>query len=237
MNRILIAEDNASISSFIEKGLRAGGYATMVIADGVGALSLAKSGAFDLMILDLGLPGLDGTNVIRELRGSGNRIPIVVLTARTEPVEVLNAGADDYVVKPFRFDELVARVKARLRSHGTRTEDALDVGGAMLDLRTRTLMAAGKSHELSSREYRMAEVFFRHPGQVLSRQQLLSAVWGYDFDPSSNIVDVYVGYLRKKIGGGRIQTVRGMGYRLVVSEHAGANHDTELADGDISGGT
>jgi DNA-binding response OmpR family regulator len=217
MSRILIAEDEERIASFIEKGLNASGYATRVVGDGEEALALGRSGQFDLLILDLGLRGLDGLEVLQTLRGEGASIPVVILTARdttTEVVAGLEGGADDYVTKPFRFEELLARVRIRLRGEPRSDPTVLHAAGAALDLRTRRATVDGSSVELSAREFALAEMFFRHPGQVLSREQLLSSVWGYDFDPGSNVVDVYVGYLRKKIGTGRITAVRGMGYRL-----------------------
>ena len=221
MNRILIAEDEERIASFIEKGLRANGFTTTVAADGHEALALARSGDFDLMILDLGLPGRDGTDVLRELREWDRQTPVVILTARdglTDKVAGLEAGADDYVTKPFRFEELLARVRVRLRDERAPEPTMLRAGGCALDLRTRRLLVEGKSVELTAREFALAEVFFRHAGQVLSREQLLSNVWGYDYDPGSNVVDVYVGYLRKKIGEDRIATVRGMGYQLQAGD-------------------
>lgn len=217
MNRILIAEDESRIASFIEKGLRAAGFATIVVDDGPSALALARDGAFDLMVLDLGLPGLDGVEVLSELRARGENLPVIVLTARSTTADTiagLESGADDYMTKPFAFDELLARIRVRLRDPGTAERFVLDVGGVELDVRTRTATVDGASIELSAREYGLLELLMRHPGQVLSRQQLLSSVWGYDFDTSSNVVDVYVGYLRKKLGGERIATVRGVGYRF-----------------------
>jgi DNA-binding response OmpR family regulator len=217
MNRILIAEDEPRISSFLEKGLRANGFVTQVSADGEEALALARSGEFDLLILDIGLPGRDGFEVLSELREYDKRLPVIILTARTgvtDTVTGLEGGADDYIAKPFRFEELLARVRVRLRADRAPEQTQVRVGDAMLDLRTRRLHVGDRRMELSAREFAMAEMFFRHPGQVLTREQLLSHVWGYDYDPGSNVVDVYVGYLRKKLGGEGITTVRGMGYRL-----------------------
>jgi len=217
VSRILIAEDEARIASFLEKGLRANGFATEVAAEGQEALRRARSEDFDLLILDLGLPGLDGFDVLRELRKAGRQLPVVVLTARdsvSDTVAGLEGGADDYITKPFRFEELLARVRVRLRGDRAAEPTVLGVSGATLDLRTRQVIVEGGAVDLSAREFALAEIFFRHPGQVLSREQLLSHVWGYDFDPGSNIVDVYVGYLRKKLGKERIASVRGMGYRL-----------------------
>jgi two-component system copper resistance phosphate regulon response regulator CusR len=217
MTRILIAEDEERIASFIEKGLRASGYSAETVYDGVEALERARSGVFDLLILDLGLPHRDGLDVLQTLREEGAAIPVVILTARNTTAEVvagLEGGADDYVTKPFRFEELLARVRVRLRSEPESEATVLRAAGAELDLRTRKARVNGRTVDLSAREFALAEMLFRHPGQVLSREQLLSRVWGYDFDPGSNVVDVYVGYLRKKIGRGRITAVRGMGYRL-----------------------
>jgi DNA-binding response OmpR family regulator len=217
VNRILIAEDEQRLSAFLEKGLRAAGFTTTVVADGATAVAVARDEDFDLLILDLGLPALDGMTVLRTLRGQGRRLPVLILSARDEvddKVAGLELGADDYLTKPFRFEELLARVRARLRTEGTRDETVLRRGGLTLDLRRRTASVEGRTVDLSAREFTMLEVFLRHPGQVLSREQLLSHVWGYQHDPGSNVVDVYVGYLRRKLGGGVIATVRGIGYVL-----------------------
>jgi DNA-binding response OmpR family regulator len=218
MNRILIVEDEPRLSAFLEKGLRANGFTTTVIGDGAAAAIMAKDDDFELMILDLGLPGKDGFDVLRDVRARGQRLPTIILTARddvTDKVAGLEGGADDYVTKPFRFEELLARVRARLRATDAVTEPStLRIGEVVLDGRTRRVAADGETVELSAREFTMLETFMRHAGQVLSREQLLSHVWGYDYDPGSNIVDVYVGYLRKKLGAARIETVRGTGYRF-----------------------
>jgi two-component system, OmpR family, copper resistance phosphate regulon response regulator CusR len=219
MNRILLAEDEARIASFVEKGLRANGFTPTVVDDGASALGHALSGDFDLLVLDIGLPGMDGFTVLRRLRESRGSIPVIILTARdsvTDTVAGLEGGADDYMPKPFRFDELLARIRLRLRSDRAPEVTVLQQGPLSLDLRTRRASVDGKVVDLSAREFALTEVFLRNPGQVLSREQLLSHVWGYDFDPSSNVVDVYVRYLRKKLGAARIQTVRGMGYRLTA---------------------
>jgi two-component system, OmpR family, copper resistance phosphate regulon response regulator CusR len=217
VTRILIAEDETRIASFLEKGLQANGFATTVAATGDDALRLAQRGGFDLLILDVGLPGRDGFEVLRALRGQGVQLPVVMLTARSDvsdTVAGLEGGADDYVTKPFRFEELLARVRVRLREERAPAALELRVGDLVLDLRTRCVHVEGRALELSAREFALAELFFRHPGQVLSREQILSHVWGYDFDPGSNVVDVYVGYLRRKIGKRRITSLRRMGYRL-----------------------
>ena len=218
MNRILIAEDEPRLASFLEKGLRSNGFVTTRAEDGDRASLLARDDDFDLLVLDLGLPGKDGTDVLRELRAAGQRMPVIILTARddvSDKVGGLEGGADDYVTKPFRFEELLARVRARLRDERTVERTVLRAGSIALDLRTRRASTDGRTVDLTAREFTMLEVLIRHAGQVLSREQLLSHVWGYDYDPGSNVVDVYVGYLRKKLGSESIETVRGMGYRLV----------------------
>jgi DNA-binding response OmpR family regulator len=217
VTRILIAEDEARLASFLEKGLRSSGYTTKVVADGLAATALATDEDFDLLILDLGLPGKDGLTVLRELRRDGQRLPVIILTARDDPadkVEGLEAGADDYLAKPFHFEELLARVRARLRGEQPSPERTLQVGGVVLDLRTRWASSEGETIELSAREFELLRTFLQHPNQVLTREQLLSHVWGYDYDPGSNVVDVYVGYLRRKLGSDRLETVRGVGYRF-----------------------
>lgn len=220
MNRILIAEDEPRIVSFLEKGLQAKGFVTTVANDAQAAIDLALTNDFDLLLLDLGLPNKDGLEVLEELRGQGANLPIIILTARDDiqdKVAGLEGGADDYVTKPFRFEELIARIRLRLRSPQAqveRVETILQVGELILDLRTRRVRLIGNEIELASKEFSLLETFMRHPGQVMSREQLLDRVWGYDYDPGSNIVDVYVGYLRKKLGSKIIETVRGVGYRL-----------------------
>jgi two-component system, OmpR family, response regulator QseB len=218
VNRILIVEDERRLAAFLEKGLRATGYTTTVVGDGASAELMANDDDFDLVILDLGLPGKNGFEVLRDIRGRGQRLPTIILTSRddvSDKVAGLEGGADDYVTKPFRFEELLARVRVRLRQESASAEPSvLRVGSVVLDPRTRRVAADGAAIELSAREFTMLSTFMRHAGQLLSREQLLSHVWGYDYDPGSNVVDVYVGYLRKKLGRGRIKTVRGMGYRL-----------------------
>jgi two-component system copper resistance phosphate regulon response regulator CusR len=218
MTRILIAEDEERIVSFLEKGLRAQGYTTMSVGTGIDASDLARDGTFDLLILDLGLPLRDGREVLREIRMRGERLPVIVLTARdgiADTVGSLEEGADDYVTKPFRFEELLARVRLRLRDESLHETTVITVGSVSLDLRSRRATNETRTIDLTAREFALLESFMRHPGQVLSREQLLSHVWGYDFDPGSNVVDVYVRYLRQKLGGNVIETVRGMGYRLI----------------------
>jgi two-component system copper resistance phosphate regulon response regulator CusR len=217
VSRILIVEDEPRIASFLEKGFHANGFVVETAGTGDEGLTLARIESFDLLILDLGLPDMDGFVVLEEFRKRHASVPVIILTARDsvqDTVSGLEGGAEDYVTKPFRFEELLARVRVRLRGDRSTEPTVIQVGDASLDLRTRRLVCEGKSLELSAREFALAEVFFRNPEQVLSREQLLSSVWGYDYDPGSNIVDVYVGYLRRKLGKDRISTVRGMGYRL-----------------------
>ncbi len=218
MSRILIAEDEVRLASFLEKGLRASGFVTTVASDGPTASALAHDDDFDLLILDLGLPGKAGLEVLRDLRAAGQRLPVIVLTARGDPhdrVEGLETGADDYLAKPFHFEELVARVRVRLRADpGADEQTQLKIGDVTLDLRTRWASVGGDTIELSAREFELLRTFLQHPDQVLSREQLLAQVWGYAYDPGSNVVDVYVGYLRRKLGQARLETVRGVGYRF-----------------------
>lgn len=218
MASIIIAEDESRIASFLRKGLERHGFSTVLASDGDMAHQLAASGMFDLMILDIGLPKMDGFTVLRRLRSERVDIPVIILTARSDPgdtVAGLEGGADDYVHKPFSFDEVLARVRLRLRGSGRPEETLLRAGDVSLDLRTRRARVGDVEVELTNREFTLAEVFLRHPDQVLSREQLLGQVWGFDFDPGSNVVDVYVRYLRRKLGENRIETVRGAGYRLV----------------------
>ncbi|MET9864227.1 response regulator transcription factor [Streptomyces smyrnaeus] len=218
MTRVLIVEDEERIAAFVEKGLRASGFTTAVAADGDTAYDYAHTGGFDLVILDIGLPGRDGFTVLRQLREARVTVPVIVLTARDsvrDTVAGLEGGADDWMTKPFRFEELLARVRLRLRTAAREPEiTVLRSGELSLDLRTRRARAGSRTVDLTAREFVLLELFLRHPGQVLSREQILSHVWGYDFDPGSNIVDVYVRALRKKLGAERVETVRGMGYRL-----------------------
>lgn len=217
MSRILVVEDEPRIASFLQKGLRAEGHVTTVVDNGDDASALARSEDFDLVLLDVGLPGKDGFAVLADLRRRGERLPVILLTARdTVPDRVngLDTGADDYVTKPFSFEELRARVRVRLRESSDDDPTTLAAGRVRLDLLSRTATVDESTVELTAQEFVLAEVLLRHPQQVLSREQLLSRVWGYDYDPGSNVVDVYVGYLRRKLGKGVIETVRGVGYRL-----------------------
>jgi DNA-binding response OmpR family regulator len=187
------------------------------VTDGGAASMMARDEDFDLVVLDLGLPGKDGIDVLRDMRRAGQRVPVIILTARDDPddkVAGLEAGADDYLGKPFHFEELLARIRARLRGDETSLgQRVLRVGDVALDLRTRWASVNGETVELSAREFELLRTFLQHPNHVLSREQLLAHVWGYDFDPGSNVIDVYVGYLRRKLGSHRFETVRGVGYR------------------------
>ena len=216
MTVILIAEDEPQIAAFVRRGLEHAGYQTILAEDGGDALRIALTGDVDLVLLDVGLPTMDGFEVLREIRRQNGALPVVMLTARTstrDTVEGLDAGASDYVRKPFTFEELLARVRSRLRETERGTAMVLTHGDVTLDIRSRNAVVRGREVELSAREFALAREFLRHPGEVLSREQLLSRVWGLDFDPGSNVVDVYVRYLRAKFGHERIATVRGVGYR------------------------
>jgi DNA-binding response OmpR family regulator len=217
MARILIVEDDTRLATFLAKGLRAAGFTPTMCHDGVRAAVLATDDQFELALLDLGLPGLDGLTVLRSVRAAGHQLPIVVLTGHDEvgeTVSALNSGADDYVVKPFAFEELVARVRARLRTPAAKPDGVLRAGDLELDLDARHASFRGVGVDLTFREFTMLETFARHPGQVLTRDQLVSHVWGHDHTTGSNVVDVYVRNLRTKLALDAIETVRGVGYRL-----------------------
>jgi DNA-binding response OmpR family regulator len=217
MTNILIVEDEIRISSFVQKGLRAAGYACSISADGAEALALAQTGQFDLILLDIGLPSLDGYEVLRRIRIDDKSTPVIMLTARDsveDTVVSLDGGANDYLAKPYKFDELLARIRIRIRDKPNAASTELRYGDVTLDLRTRRAKLGNNAVDLSPREFAVAEEFLKNPEQILSRGQLLSRVWGYDFDPGSNVVDVYIRYLRNKFGPDFIETVRGAGYRL-----------------------
>jgi DNA-binding response OmpR family regulator len=219
--RILVAEDEAAIADFINHGLSAEGYAVTVASTGDDALALALSEDFGLVVLDRMLPGRDGIEVLKALRVAKPDLRVIMLTARTEiddRVEGLDAGAVDYMTKPFSFDELAARVRAHLRMPSQTQSTRLEALGIELDLLTRRVTRDGIEISLSSKEFDLLAYFLRHPANVLSREQILSAVWGYSHDPGTNIVEVYVSYLRRKLGRpgspAPILTVRSVGYRL-----------------------
>ena len=218
MNRILIAEDEPRVATFLDKGLRASGFTTTIVADGVAAGRLARDEDFDLLVLDLKLVGQHGFEVLQQMRGRGERMPVVILTARDDvrdKVQAFDGGADDYVTKPFRFEELVARIRARLRTDERTVARILHVNRIEVDLPACRVSVDGRPIDLSAREYALLVTLMEHRNQLLSRAHLLSHVWGYDYDPGSNVVDVYVAYLRRKLGPDTIETVRGVGYRFV----------------------
>ncbi len=225
MNQILIAEDESRIVSFLKKGLKANGFNTTVAKDADEAINLTLSNHFDLLLLDLGLPTKDGLEVLEQLRGQGATLPIIILTARddiNDKVAGLEGGADDYVTKPFRFEELLARIRLRLRNSQLQSNKnnqiitQLKIANLILDLPTRKVILDGQEIDLAAKEFSLLETFMSHPEQVMTREQLLDRVWGFDYDPGSNIVDVYIGYLRKKLGSKVIRTVRGVGYCLNI---------------------
>lgn len=218
MARILIVEDEEHLSRFIDKGLRKAGYETVVAADGMAALEHATGGEVDLVVLDVGLPRMDGFTVLKLIRGMDVDVPVIMCTARDsaeDKVAGLEGGADDYLAKPYTFAELLARIKLRLRDHGPATTETtrLERDDLVLDIVSREVTVGGEPVTLSAREFTLLRAFVEHPGQVLSREQLIERVWD-GAETSSNVVDVYIGYLRGKIGAGRILTVRGLGYRL-----------------------
>ncbi|MEM9511615.1 MAG: response regulator transcription factor [Cyanobacteria bacterium P01_E01_bin.48] len=223
MNRILIVEDESRIAAFVEKGLKANGFVTTNAATGSEALLMASSDDFDLMILDVGLPDMSGLDVLEQVRGCGDRLPVIILSAYDQldhKITGLESGANDYITKPFRFEELLVRIKVQLRDRKDSPQRAqstlVRAGDLELNLLSRQVKVGDRHLELSSREFALAEVLLRRAGQVMSRQQILDRVWGYNFDPGSNVVDVHVRNLRKKLGGNRIETVRGLGYRFKV---------------------
>jgi two-component system copper resistance phosphate regulon response regulator CusR len=217
MARILIAEDDPLVGGAIEESLRAKGYQTFVADNGETAQSLSLTDEFDLLILDIGLPGREGFHVLQELRARGKTMPVLVLTGRSERdvVMCLEAGADDYMRKPFDTEELLARVRTRLRDTVRGAEpNVLRAGGIRLDLRSRRATRGERTADLTTREFGLLEALMRHAGQILSRRQLLSHAWGDRFDPASNVVDAGINSLRNKLGADVVETVRGAGYRL-----------------------
>lgn len=219
--RILVVEDEAAIADFLERGLEAEGYSVTVASEGPDGLVEARSGSFDLLILDLMLPGMSGIEILKSFRKVDGTTPVILLTARTaveDRVEGLDAGATDYIPKPFAFEELAARVRAHLRRPDQGEATTLTVGDIELNLLKRTVTRGGQEVNLSAREFDLLAYMMRHPGQVLSREQLLSGVWGYDYDPGTNVVGVYIQYLRRKLNvddlPDPIETLRSVGYRL-----------------------
>ncbi len=222
--KVLIVEDDKGIVSFLVKGLRAEGYAPFVAENGVVAVDMLASAIdpFDLVLLDLGLPGMTGVEVLQRLRLRDSTLPVIILTAHEgtgEKVRGLDLGANDYVTKPFAFEELLARMRATIRSAIQPASNELVVGDLRFDLQTKIAHRGGRNIELAPREWALLELFMRHPTHVLSRSRILSEVWEYDFDPGSNVVDVYIGYIRRKINLPGLEpmfkTIRGAGYRLI----------------------
>jgi two-component system, OmpR family, response regulator len=214
---VLLVEDEDRIASFVEKGLGTRGFDVRRVVTGGAALD-AISDDIDIVVLDLGLPDIDGLEVLRALRQAWTSLPVVILTARgdiDDRVAGLDLGADDYVPKPFSIDELAARLRARLRARFDESLTRLHVGDLELDLIARRARLTDRIIELTSREFALLEMLMRHAGQAISREELLANVWGLDFDPRSNLVDVYIRYLRRKLGNGWIETLRGVGYRIV----------------------
>jgi two-component system, OmpR family, response regulator len=219
--RILVVEDEPAIADFVERGLRAEGHVVTSALDGIEGEQRALGEDVDLVILDLMLPGRDGLSVLRRLRESKPTLPVIVLSARGEVpdrVAGLDSGATDYVTKPFSFEELAARVRAHLRPPQQPEPTSLSAAGIRLDMLSRRVERDGTAIPLSAKEFELLAYLLRHPNQALSRAQILSAVWGFDFDPGTNLVEVYIGYLRRKLSlsglPAPIQTLRSVGYRL-----------------------
>lgn len=223
--RVLIVEDERKIAGFIRQGLEAQGFAVEVCGDGNDAYTLATTRSYDVIVLDIMLPGRDGLSILKNLRARGNAAPVILLTARSEPnerVEGLNLGADDYLTKPFYIEELIARIQALVRRASGEKISMLQIENLTMNLITREVRRGERVIELTTREFNLLENLLRNPGRVFTRTQLLENVWGYDFDPETNIVEVNVGRLRRKImdQGPKplIETVRGVGYRIRKSE-------------------
>jgi DNA-binding response OmpR family regulator len=223
--RILVVEDEPAIADFVASGLRSGGFAVTCASDGHAGELEAVTGDYDLVLLDVLLPLKDGLEVLDSIRLRKPDLPVILLTARGETeqkVEGLDRGATDYVVKPFSMEELVARVRAHLRRPDQREAATLEVADIHLDFRTRRVERSGREVHLTAREFELLSYLMRHPNQVLSRSQILNAVWGYDYDPGTNVLEVYIGYLRRKLGGEDgpvpIETLRSAGYKLVARD-------------------
>lgn len=219
--RVLLIEDDPRIQEVVERGLTPRGFVVTCASDGISGVELAIKLQSDVVLLDLMLPGKSGLQVLQEIRAVKPRLPVIALTALDDTgskVGGLEAGADDYVTKPFAIEELAARIRARLRN----TDESTTVrsGDVTVDLVTHRAFVSGAEVQLSARELALLGTLAQHPNQVLSREQLLRIVWGIDFDPGSNVVDVHVAALRRKIGSTRIDTVRGTGYRFVPATEA-----------------
>lgn len=221
--RILVVEDERTLASFIEQSLGAEGHAVTVRHDGESGEAAALTGDYALVLLDLTLPGKDGLEVLAAIRTRLPGLAVIVLTARAaieQRVDGLDRGANDYMTKPFSLEELHARVRTQLRSPGQRESSVVEAAGIQIDLRTRRVHRGGRDVQLTAREFEVLEYLIRHPDQVLSREQILNSVWGFDFDPGSKVLEVYIGYVRRKLAGqgeaDPIETVRNVGYRLRV---------------------
>lgn len=217
--RVLIVEDEPAIAQFICQGLNEAGYAVDVATDGIEGLNYALAAEYDILVLDVLLPKMDGLQLLKELRSQRINTPVLLLTARDsveDKVRGLDAGADDYLIKPFVFSELMARLRALLRRPPLQVDTILRVSDLEMDTAKREVRRGGNFIELSQKEFALLEYLMRHPTQVLTRTQIAQHVWDFDFWNDSNVVDVYIGYLRRKLGGDRnlIHTVRGVGYRL-----------------------
>jgi two-component system response regulator QseB len=213
--RVLIVEDDAMIARGLQTGLRQGGFAVDWVADGAAASAALKASTFDLVLLDLGLPKRDGQAVLRELRAGGNATPVIVLTARDETqhrISGLNAGADDYIVKPFDLDEVIARMRSVLRRSAGRAEPTIQHGDLHVDPTTRSVQLKGEPIALSAHEFAVLEALLQRPGAVLSRAQLEDRLYGWSESIGSNAIEVYIHGLRRKLGSGSIRTLRGVGY-------------------------
>jgi DNA-binding response OmpR family regulator len=214
---VLVVQDDPRVTSFIKRGLEAEGFAVRTACDGAEALNMSRSLDFDLIVLDLLLPTVPGEQILASLRAAGSSVPVIVLTAQdesSERVAILNAGADDFLTRPCDFDELLARIRARLRTADQTVSTTISQGRVTVDVITREVRIGARSVDLTPREFALLETMMHHRGQVLSQAQLLDQVWGYDREPSSNVVEVYVGYLRKKLRRDVVETVRGAGYRF-----------------------
>jgi DNA-binding response OmpR family regulator len=217
MTVILIADDDDAMAALLKKGLRRSGFETRRVDTGVAAVEASRDESVALVLLDIGLPDVDGVGAMVMMRALRPGLPILLVTGHDAPAEVLRgfkSGADDYVTKPFEFDVLVARVRSRLRIAAGGIPTVLHHGPVSLDLLTRVAQVDGRIVELSAREFALAEAFLRQPGRILDRAELLRSVWGFETDSGSNVVDVYVGYVRRKLGEDLVETVRGLGYRL-----------------------
>jgi DNA-binding response OmpR family regulator len=219
--RLLVIEDEPGIVDFVRRGLESEGFAVETALDGVEGERLALKGGFDAVVLDMMLPGRSGLEILSSVRKAMPRLPVIVLTARGEledRVAGLEAGAVDYLVKPFSMAELVARVRAQLRVIAQASASSVSAEGIEVDLLSRRVRRDGRAVALSTTEFELLVFLLRHHGEVVSREQILSSVWGYEHDPATNVVDVYVGYLRRKLGTPEdpapIFTVRAVGYRL-----------------------